>query len=242
MDVVPIEKLSDNMSRKRLKKKNEIIDYLLARLEKQSIHNLSLNKLAKEMDYSPAALYRYFPSWGTLLSEALKRVIIGINNSADHFLKNANTHIQNNQFSTSTALIIQLHALAESFYQFSETYPGQFSLINHLLAESQIIVNEQEAEITLKDAMHLFGKLSTLISQGVDNETFTEGDLLARTISYWSAIQGLLQTRKLARFAKSPPNYQNTTHDLIEGILLGWGATRTDTAIARHYISASIKT
>src|SRR5512146_2510066 len=52
-----------------------ILDEAMRQVEEGGFGSLSINKLADAVDYTPGALYRYFPSKDVLLSQLIERVL-----------------------------------------------------------------------------------------------------------------------------------------------------------------------
>jgi len=134
-----------------IRTRQAIIDAARAILLKDGIESLSMRSLAEKVDYSPAALYKYFDNKEKIL-DALREE--GWQRSAEMQAKARNPQAH---------VIEQLYTSGVVYQEFARQYPELYQLMFNL---SESGPKQSLSEIT--DAVN-FNRLVNLIQQGVDN-------------------------------------------------------------------------
>lgn len=204
-----------------------ITDAAMRMVEKGGLEALSVNKLAAAVDYTPGALYRYFPSKDALLAALVLRVLEDVRADVDR----ATSEVGPKASSFSRVL-----AIVHGYRAFARRRPHRFGLIGVTLADPRVLLNEPQAAAPVAAAtMNALRPLADALLDAERAGQLSPGDVAERTVSLFALLQGVLQLQKQARFA---PEVIDTSRLAVSGtraLLVGWGARprAVDAAIER---------
>jgi AcrR family transcriptional regulator len=164
--------------RRKSKTRQEIIDTAHLMIVEHGLDQLSLRALADEIDYSPAALYRYFGSKNDLLDAVREQCF-----------EHLNAYILPRVQSAVTAAE-QLYEGGLAYITYAAQYPADYHLMFHL--EPSQVTRAENRDNTMQ-------ALLAIIEYGVATGEFKPREgYPARTIAYhcWITVHGLamLQT------------------------------------------------
>ncbi len=204
-----------------------ITDAAMRMVEKGGLEALSVNKLAAAVDYTPGALYRYFPSKDALLAALVLRVLEDVRADVDR---------STSKLGPKAPPFARVFAIVHGYREFARRRPHRFGLIAVTLADPRVLLNEPEASAPVTVAtMNALRPLADALLEAEGAALLSPGDVAERTISIFALLQGVLQFQKQARFA---PEVFDTARLAVSGVrslLVGWGARprAVDAAIAR---------
>lgn len=169
----------------------------------EGLQHLSIRALADQIDYSPAALYRYFAS----KDELIDAVRAGC-------FERLNAHILNRIVNFATAAE-QLFEGGLGYIEFATLYPADFHLMFHL--EPSAITQPNQRDVTM-------AALLQIVQFGIEAGEFKLTDQYpARTIAYhcWVTVHGLamLQTTLLKDEIDA---MQTMTHQILRAVIKGF--------------------
>jgi AcrR family transcriptional regulator len=175
---------------------------------------LSLHRLAAELDFTTAALYRYFPSKDALLAEVVEGLLASI--AVDLHAASAGAGL---------APLSRLRAIVWRWVSLAEEDPHRFALVSQLFATPDRVFAEGSHALTAVDAM--FQALAPVRSALADAEAaklLEAGDAEARALILFAAVEGLLLLRKQAARAPGRFTPDALVGPALEALLRGWGA------------------
>jgi AcrR family transcriptional regulator len=200
---------------RRLERREAIISAALATVVARGVDSLSMNKLAKEVGFTPGALYRYFDSKDALVAEIAERVL-------DDLLALLSKAGRSHE---TDAPLARLWAFVDAYVAFSREDAHAFGFLSLLLAHPQVLVSSPEhvAHVNTKLQLVATPIVEALLSAQAEGE-LTEGDTFERALALFAAVQGALQLRKQERHDGLGIQAERLVHQLVATLLLGWGA------------------
>ena len=116
------------IQRKHREKRDSILEKALIILNDKGLHGMSLNQLAKSLDYVPAALYRYFSSWEELLFNlqivVLKKARLDLTDVIGATVDGGQERV------SQESVLCHVFELSRWCCQFSKNAPNEFGLLS----------------------------------------------------------------------------------------------------------------
>lgn len=173
--------------RRRAQTLERIADEALALVAEGGLEALTMGRLAKRVDYTAPALYRYFPSKGALVAE-LDRIVL-----------EAHRERLQTAWSGVDDPVERLRLAARELVAHASEAPAAFSLVALTLADPRQLVDDPHpAHLTV--TLQLIGDLGACIADAQARGALSPGDAGQRALRWLFALVGTLQLRKLARF------------------------------------------
>ena len=206
--------------RRRAKTRARILEAARGVVGRGGIDALTLGAIARTLDLTGPALYRYFPNKGALLAavnaEVLQeqRVIV--------------TRIGAlSVFRGRTDPLVSLWAVVEATLTLAEQQPDDFALLVATLSDPRTLVEDPVHAVHMPELIGLLVDVSGWVRRAADEGLIREGVAEDRAIGLVFAVLGALQTIKLARFhpALDPVGIARTS---ARDLFAGWGADPTE--------------
>ena len=193
----------------RQERRNRLHQAARRHIAKNGVQGLQLKELAKELGYTAPALYRYYPSKEALIVELQKETLNIMHHALEHFL----THF-------SASPLFKLMLCTRFYVAYAENSPASFALNNSVFASTSTILDGEDRQAIIQ-AMN---KILLIIQDQINLIDMQDtSDTFARTMSLWSALHGVLLTKKYQHDFPIP-----SPHHLVETLLLGWGIPKAD--------------
>jgi len=207
---------SPRVQRKRLERKELIVDTAMRLLGEGGLEWVTVGRLAKELDYTPGALYRYFPSMDVLLAHMQKRAIASLHKRISEAIA---------PLAGAGKEIDRLRATAECYLSATEGEAShELSLIGQMLASPKVLIGDPIATETAPKLIALLMLVEQQISHAQEAGVLSPGIARERAVQLWAALQGAIALGKLARFDAGLFSAQHVGHGLLENLLVAWGA------------------
>lgn len=180
---------------------------------------LSVKRVAELVDYTPGALYRYFPSKDALLAAVVERVLDDLGT----LLRSA--------ASVAHTPLVRIVGAARAYRDFSRTAPHAFALVATMLGDPRIIVaDEAAARRILLAALAVATPVATWFDEAAAAGVLAPGDGRARALALFAALQGALQLRKYEFRFPALVGADSVVDTILSSMLRGFGAS--DAAVA----------
>jgi AcrR family transcriptional regulator len=210
-----------------------IVERAMHLLETEGFEALTIQRLAKELDYAVGALYRYFRSKDALLVALLHRVMdrMGedmaaglewIDNERAHRLAIAGEPPDTPL--TESEGLLRLIVVSNVYVGFAQGRPTEYGLISTLIGDPREFLATEAAAPIFPALVRLQLMLTAVINDAVQAGALARGDARERGVILWSAMQGVLQLRKLGRFGVAGVELARLVPIALRTLLLGWGA------------------
>jgi len=216
----------------------------MAQVETRGLEGLTLQALADELDYSPAALYRYFPSKDALVAELQRRVVLVL----DRKLAEVEARVAEGQGGGNDEgqgdgdheandgdhgdALVALAAAGLFYAEVARSAPQAFGLLAVSLGDPRRLIDDASAGSVLDAAQPMFARIAAAAERAVSQRRLEAGAALDRAVMLWASMHGVLQLRKLTRIAPDLIDADRLAEQLIETLLVGWGASRDDVRAA----------
>jgi len=208
--------------RREAKEKN-ILDMSMKLILENGLAGFSINRLAAELDYTPGALYRYYPSRDAIIAELEAMVIWDF----QRYFRETFPEAEKLSIEPEDEPVLKLILLSELYLAVSILEPAKYYLITAIIADSRVLVNDHEAEKVRDALLPLLSDVSRLFSQVQVYGLFNSGNSFERSIIYLSVIQGVLQLKKIKRLAGSLFELNSIYFSAIETLFSGWGIEKS---------------
>ena len=205
--------------RRRAKRTRAILDAAAALIERDGLSALTVGRLADALDYTPGALYRYFPSKDAILIRLQRDALLHFARALDPL-----DHL------AGPDPLARLHARVAFHLGLPLAAPAEYRLLAVTLADPRPLVQDDLAQ----DAIDAFATFlaryaSPLLDLPLPNPA-------ACAITLLATLQGLLPLHKLARFGSLPFDPERAARDACDSLLRGWGLDPRDLPPARAHI------
>ena len=221
---------SDRVTRKRQARLRHIVREALALAAAEGGDALTLQRLADRLDYTPGALYRYFPSKEALVAELQRVVLAWLAVRTEQCRAAADDAAPG--LAAPDAALLGVIATARAFEQFSEDAPVEFGLLSMYLGDPEPRLPDAEAGRVYESAERLLAALAEQLESAAHAGALAPGDADERALALWAGLQGAAGTRKLARSAPGRIDPKRVSRGLLAALLAGWGAPRTEALFA----------
>lgn len=213
------------IARKRQQRKERIMEAAFAAIAESGPADFSLNQLARDLDYTPGALYWYFPSKDTLVAAvqrvALEELAGWIKADRDNW--EALPHVACCEPQTKS--LSTLLRLARFYLELEQNAPNHARIIAFSL-DPRVWLSDEEVKTLAPVLRDMFAPSVQAFTQAEVCGALTKGQPTIRAVQYWTTLQGTMHTAKLARINPELFNVQALGMDACQTLLLGWGAPR----------------
>ncbi|MBK8024209.1 MAG: TetR/AcrR family transcriptional regulator [Chloroflexi bacterium] len=163
--------------RRRTRTRQDIIDATHEMIVTGGVEGLSIRAIAEQIDYSPAALYRYFGSKDELIDAVRAQCFERLNAALMVRLMGAGS------------IADQVLAAGLAYLEFARDYPTDYHLMFHL---------EPSASTQAENQQQAMQALLFMVRTGIESGAFvTSADYDETAIAYhcWSTVHGLAMLR-----------------------------------------------
>ena len=198
------------VTQKRQQKINRILDCAMVLLAESGLEGVTIHAIAEAMDLTVGALYRYFPSKVSILSEMTQRTVLELSAT-----------LQTRDVPTASATL-RLMNIAEAHIAFSRSHPAHFLLISQMMTSPKVILPPEERTSAMAPAFELIAFVEGVIRAGQETGELQPRDPRALALMFWSSIQGALQLDKFARLDPNEMHRENIAMQIAEDLLTTW--------------------
>lgn len=232
----PDKARSSRVNRKRDERRERIIEAAFRAIAQQGPADFSLNQLARELDYTPGALYWYFPSKDALVFEIQSRAFTQM---ATMLREGRARWTADPSVARCSEPVKLLHALlcqARWYLQLDDKTPEYTRIISFSL-DPRILLDLTHARDLMVALGGLFQESAIAFANAQDAKVLSPANAIQRSIQYWGALHGMVATAKLRRLNQELFQVDTLGMDSAETLLLGWGAAPRALATAKERLA-----
>lgn len=200
----------------RLECHERILQAATDAVAKRGIDGLSMNRLAREVGFTPGALYRYFASKDALVAALAVRFLEEF--AGD--LEEAAAPVPERQPLTRLLVLIDVYR------GYAAEQPHRFGFLSVLIADPRVLVGpDEEARkvmLAIEQALRL---VAEALEGAAGLDQLEPGRAEDRALVLFAGVHGTLQMRKQARLAPELIDVDRLTTELVDTLLSGWGVT-----------------
>ncbi|MFO0747749.1 MAG: helix-turn-helix domain-containing protein [Myxococcota bacterium] len=197
-----------------------ILDAATRTIVAGGVDALSMNRLAATLDYTPGALYRYFPSKDALVATLLIEVIEEVGSDVARAVASR----------ADSPPLARVVACARAWRRFADADPHRFALLAMMLASPRLVLASED------HTKHAIGALlaATRPLAVALAEASADGTLAAtprtepgtdRAALVFAGLLGVLLLRKQAQRVPDLVDLDRLFAGMLRSLLAGWGAT-----------------
>jgi AcrR family transcriptional regulator len=226
---------SPRVSRKREARIREILRRSLAIAAEEGVDALTIGRLASDLDYTPGALYRYFASKDAIVAELQRSVVVYLGRAIARLADRVREHADREGLDDEDCALAAVAAAALGFADFGRRSPAAFGFLAMYLSDPRYRLSIEDAAYVHSATRETLDVLARLFAAAERSGALGPGDEAARALTSWAALQGVMQTRKLARNDPDAVDVNALVRGLVRSLLVGWGApsVRIDGLLAR---------
>ncbi len=200
--------MSSPADRRRRQTVERIAEEALALVAQGGLDALTMSALAKRVDYTAPALYRYFPSKGALIAE-LNRIVLEGHRARLHA-----------RWEGVTDPVERLRINAAELVAHATESPAAFGLVALTLADPRRLVAD-DLPVHVPELMQLVGDVAGCLTEAQAAGQLSEGPPDERALRWLFGLVGTLQLGKMAWFdARLAP--ARVTPALADDLLAAW--------------------
>jgi AcrR family transcriptional regulator len=215
---------SHRVERKRQQRRERILEAAVAAVAESGPADFSLNQLARDLDYTPGALYWYFPSKDALVA-AVQRVTmeeLAAWIEAARAAWEAAPHLDG--ASREGRALSTLLRMASYYLRLEKTAPKHARIIAFSL-DPRLWLGDEEVQTLMPVMTALFRPTASAFQVAeACGALIPGGPTAVRSIQYWTALQGALYASKLGRLNPELFHPWKLGMNTAETLLRGWGA------------------
>ena len=194
----------------------------------QGFGALSIHGLAKQVDYTPGALYRYFASKDALIAALITRIV----GSFGSVVTRTAT------LSPQDRPLQRVSVALASYKQLAFVAPHRFGLVSLLLAEPRMVIADlTEAAPALEATLAAWQPLVAGLRDAQERGELDDGSAESRAVQAFSLVHGLMQLRKQQQRLPGVFDIDECFVEGLTSLFVGWGADR---AHARAQVAAAL--
>ncbi|MFN3201309.1 MAG: TetR/AcrR family transcriptional regulator [Bradymonadia bacterium] len=199
-------------ARRRAAAISRILDVALHIITEQGFAACTLKRVADAADYTPAALYRYFPDKDALIGALTVQLIEAL--AA--------------QVAASTARfeapITQLLAGLGVYRRFAHEQPHAFAMLTLMMAHpTSLFTRLEQAEEAMVAMATALGPIHDALTEATESGLLEPGPVAERAVALFAATQGALQLHKQASLAPELVPMERVAARIGVDLLRGWG-------------------
>jgi AcrR family transcriptional regulator len=207
-----------------------IVDEATAIISSSGFEGLSMRALAKRVELTPGALYRYFDSQDALIAVITGDVIDQIQSTVTAAVESVPVDRP----------LLRVLVACEAYRVLSLEQPQRFGLVSMMLAAPRAIVPEPAlAEPLVRQMLAALTPLLAAFEQANTNAALRPGPALDRAMITFATLQGILNVRKQATHVGGLFDPETLAIEALCNHFLGWGASEDAVTRARADLGAS---
>jgi len=210
---------SPHVQQKRQRRVEQILDVSMGVLGAEGIEAVSVHRVARELNLTVGALYRYFESKDALVValwrravEAYKGELLSVQRALEE------------RASEPVGPLTLVVAAALEYQRQSMLQPARFYFIMLALTRESVLLPVEHRPVLMGELFGLLQSIESPLAMAVESGTLHKGSARERTISLWAGLNGALSLGKLGRTDPKEIPTGHLVEELLRSLLCTWGA------------------
>lgn len=225
---------TDRRSRKRQERIQRILSTAQSILLDEGLEAVTVHRIARELDLTVGALYRYFPSKQAMLTALGEDIVRGFTSSLGQITDLYEASIQDSQ---SLSPLTSLFVISNAFLEMAERSPARYRMVDLMLVDPRSMVPEEDRMMVLQTLFEMLARVERLLDQSSTRNLISIGHSRERTIVLWSALLGINSMFKMRRLYPEQVPAKNLAEDTITALFVAWGCDAS--ALKSHFKEAA---
>jgi AcrR family transcriptional regulator len=215
------------IERKRQSRRDRIVQAAIDAVAERGPAEFSVNQLARELDYTPGALYWYFPSKEALVAEVQRIVLARVGTL---MAEERERWLTAPSVAAEPVRVVALYALLRQalFYLRLERTHRVEARTLAFSVDPRVWLDEEQSKELAPVLVQLLRVGAEGFAQAMELGVLEAASPGQRALQYWANNQGAVQLSKLARFQPDLIQPERLGMDGARSLLLGWGAPREE--------------
>ncbi len=227
--------------RRRARKRAKILSTAQEIVREGGLEALTVHALARRLEITPGALYRYFDSHDDLVV-AIQLEVLDAWGAA--FVAVRARCASAPVADAAARALLPVLAVGHLFRALATEQPARFALVSYILGVQRQILGDAAASPLIPPLLGLLGQVASDLA-AAEGVALSPGASDRRALMLLASLQGLLQLRKLERLAPDALVPGPVAPELVRTLLLGWGAqtqalARGEEALAAMLVDAPL--
>ena len=215
---------TDRRSRKRQERTQRILSTAQTILLNEGLEAVTVHRIARELDLTVGALYRYFPSKQAMLTALGEDIVRGFTSSLSQIIDIYEASLDEEQ--TASALT-PLLVISNAFLEMAESSPARYRMVDLMLVDPRSMVPEEDRMMVLQSLFEFLARVEQLLEQATTENIISKGHARERTIVLWSALLGINSMLKMRRLYPEQVPAKNLGEDTISALFIAWGCDQS---------------
>ncbi|MBM4363878.1 MAG: TetR/AcrR family transcriptional regulator [Deltaproteobacteria bacterium] len=218
-----VPRSSDRIERKRQSRRDRIVEAAIEAIAEHGPAEFSLNQLAKDLDYTPGALYWYFASKEALVAEAQRIVLARL---SEHLARERDRWLAAPALADEPRDVVALYFLLRQalfHLRLDRTHRAEARMLAFSV-DPRVWLDAEQSRLLAPVLTELVRAAAAGFAEAITLGALDAGDPGRRAVQYWANNQGTVQLTKLARFAPDLFSPEELGMDSARALLGGWGA------------------
>ncbi len=214
---------SAKVRQKRAAKRDEIVSHAREMIAATGPAEFSLNQLARDLGYTPGALYWYYPSKEALVGEVQRQVFSEMAGDLAARREQASRVADRRGDAPELRALFVLLSFARYYLRLDALRPEYLRLIAFSL-DPRIWLDDEQGALLGPVLVQVFQQVAIPFTAASACGALSPGPAAARAVQYWAALQGIVQTQKLSRLAPGLFEPERLGMANACALLTAWGA------------------
>lgn len=223
----PSRQPSERRRRRRRARRNEIVDTAMLLVQEHGIESLTLHAVAERLDLAVGTLYRYVRNKNELISALQREVLDVLDANTGRCRQRCAVALRDPEADPEQRRIralLPIVAIGELYRRFSQEAPALFSLLAVSVGDPRQLLPDRQAAQAIATARPQLAALAADLDAAAATGALHSGPAAVRAMAFWGALHGVLQLRKMTRFAGDMFPVDAIAGEVTATLLRGWGA------------------
>ncbi|MEW6265778.1 MAG: TetR/AcrR family transcriptional regulator [Thermodesulfobacteriota bacterium] len=199
--------VQERRAREKAHRKKQILNAARKLLFERGLEGATINQIARLAELSPSALYTYYKN---------REEIIFV-------LYQEGLDLLERQVRQETMLsdppLARLRQLARAYWSFSQEQPDYFDLITHFLTSPRPVLSGDLKRRADEQGAKILSLGRSAVEEGTSSGEFKAGDARKFILTFWAALNGVIQMKKLKETILSGLEHQSLYWYAVDGLL-----------------------
>jgi len=229
-------------ARRRKARLAAILDAAMQLLINEGLDGMTIHSLAKAVDYTPGALYHYFPSKEAIIAELQVQIFSELHGLFKAVWSICDRGATERGLDADVAGLVKVLATADFYTALSKNKPQRFAMINVAMGEQRQLLSDEKVSPVADAVMGIIEDVGRVVHGAVLSEGLegNESSSAQRAVTLWSSLHGVLLLRKFSRFDSDLIQASVLATRLSRDLIMAWGAERETLELADAELSALV--
>ncbi len=210
---------TDRRTRKRLEKTKLILSTAQTILLNEGLEAVTVHRIARELDLTVGALYRYFPSKQAMLTGLGEDIVQGFTSTLTEL---AQLYVSENPDAPHPE-ITEVFVVGYGFLDMAERSPARYRMVDLMLVDPRTMVQKEDRMTVLQTLFELLARVESRLEEAAQAKTISKGPFRERTIGLWSSLLGISSMQKMRRLYPEQVPADNLAAQTLYPLFLAWG-------------------